>query len=317
MKRILTLLAAAISLAATPHPLGWRSNPNHSKGLTQIQAHPLFRAAPLPAAASVQAGLPSVYDQLNLGSCVAQAGAAAFDYQWRQRTSFFIDPGPSRLDIYQNALRHDGNFPSDYGTYTSSVLWVLKNKGVLLENSWPYNTVNLSAHAPTKYTPERSHYAAVTTYDVSNTDHGYSFKQAIANAHLPVMVGGLVTAQIFDVTAADPFIPEPVGKNVGGHELLGVAYDDNLVHNGIKGWVLLRNSWNTTWGKAGYGWISEHHLFESKRFEDFGAVETTGPRVVHHRTPAASPVSGSSEVSSPQRSVIRWPWQKSATPVLK
>jgi C1A family cysteine protease len=311
MKRLLIALSIVASLAATPHPLGWKSNPHHSRDLKQIQSHPLFKAAPLPPAASVESGQSKVYDQFYLGSCVANAGSAALDYQWKQRTGFWIGPtqtGPSRLDLYQNCLRHDGNFPHDYGTYTSSCLWVLKNKGVLTELSWPYNPANLSAHAPTNFSVDRKHFAAVSTYDVSNTDHGYSFKQCIANAHLPVMIGGWVKNGIFRVTADNPFIPdEPNGKIAGGHEMLGVAYDDNLVHDGIKGWVLLRNSWSETWGKKGYGWMSQQQLFNPKRFEDFGAVELTGPRVVKHRTSA---VRGSSETSSPQRKTIRWPWQK-------
>lgn len=280
MKHLLiALLFLAGSLDAAPvkrRPLGWKSAPRHSKGLTQLTQHPRYRTAPLPPAASVEANLPPVYDQLWLGSCVANAAAAAFEQNWKTRTGFFADP--SRLDIYQNCLRHDGVFPRDYGTYTTTVLWVLKTKGTLREQTWRYLPGNLSAHAPTDKRRERAKYAAVDTFDVSNTDNGYSLKQAIANAKLPVLVGGYVFEDIFSVSASEPFIPMPRGKPVGGHEVLAVAYDDNLIHNGQKGFVKIRNSWGA-WGDGGNAWIAYAYIFNPKYWEDFGAIQVTGRRI--------------------------------------
>lgn len=316
MKRLLVLLFLAGSLAGhleaqqPRRPFGWKSNPNHARGLTQFTRHVAYRAAPLPASASVdEAHLPDTYDQLFIGSCVAQAAAAAFDHNWKARTGYFAKP--SRLDIYQNCLRKDGVFPRDYGTYTSTVLWVLKNKGTLLEATWGYNPNYLSAHAPTDKKRQRQKYAAVTTFDVSNTDNGYSVKQAIANAKLPVLVGGYVYEGIFHVKKADPFIPMPSGKPVGGHEMLAIAYDDNMVHGGQKGFVKLRNSWADEWGDSGDAFAPYAYIFNPKYFEDFGAIQVTGRRVV---TPRASSVRGSSEDSSPSRSTLRWPWQKTKAP---
>ncbi len=278
------------------HPLGWRSAPDHAKGLKQLAFHPAFRAAPLPAAASVEDNLPPVYDQGNIGSCVAQGAAAPFDRNWKIRTGHFVTP--SRLDIYQNCLRHDGNFPRDYGTYVSTAMWVLKNKGVLKESTWPYVIENLSAHAPTAWRNERARQAAITTYDVSNTDNGYSVKQAIANAKLPVIVGGYVYTQIFNVKASDPFIAMPTGRKEGGHCMVAVAYDDNLQHDGQRGFVKLRNSWGEEWGAHGMAYIPYAYIFNPKMFEDFAAVETTGKRVVKSKTSPA-----------PTRA-LRWPWQR-------
>lgn len=292
---VLALLAAPLE-AQQRRPLGWKSDPKHSAGLRQLVTHPRYRAAPLPPAASVKDKMPPVYDQHTLGSCVAQAAAAAFDHNWRMRAGYFVQP--SRLDIYQNCLRHDGSFPRDVGTYTSSALWVLKNKGVLLERTWPYVGTNLSARAPADYKRQRQKYAAVSTYDVSNTDNGYSVKQAIANAELPVMAGGYVYEGIYRVNKSDPFIPMPAGKPIGGHEIVFVSYDDNMVHGGQKGFVEVRNSWSENdWGDKGHGWMPYAYAFNPKLFEDFGCVEVTGRRVVKSR----SAVRSQSVESSPQR----------------
>lgn len=274
----LLFLAGQLEAQQPRRPLGWRSNPTHQKGLKQLVTHLRYRAAPLPPAASVEANLPGVYDQFTLGSCVAQAAAAAFDHNWKTHAGYFVQP--SRLDIYQNCLRRDGSFPRDVGTYTSSALWVLRNKGTLRERSWPYVGTNLSAHAPTDFKRQRQKYAAISTYDVSNTDNGYSVKQAIANAKLPVLVGGYVFEQIFNVKKSSPFIEMPGSKQVGGHEMLVVAYDDNLEHNGQKGFVKVRNSWGKDWGDGGDAYMPYGYVFNPKLFEDYGVIEVTGRRVV-------------------------------------
>jgi len=288
MKRLSILLAVLIGFAATPqpkrHPLGWRPSPHGVKAAQPLTAHPRYRAEPLPAAASVEKRLPPVYDQLNLGSCVANASAAAFDMQWKQQKKYFCFP--SRLDLYQNCLKHDGVFPRDSGTFCSTALWVLRNRGILLESRWPYDPSKLGERGPIPGS-QRAFHSAIKSYEVPNTDHGYSVKQAIANAHLPVVIGGYVYGQIYEATKDSPFIGMPQGPKAGGHSILVVAYDDNLVHNGIKGWVKIRNSWSESWGDNGYAWMPYAYVFNPKQMEDFFAIELVGRRP---QQPKSSPV---------------------------
>lgn len=265
---------AAVAHADTPHPLtGWKSNPHHAKGLQQLPR----RAMPVPAAASLRDQMPPVYDQGNIGSCTANAGAGAFDYVWKLDTGSFIFP--SRLDLYQNELRHDGNFPQDAGSYTSSILWVLQKQGVALEKCWPYVPANLAKTATACANQTRKNYKAVTAYDVPNDDNGRTIKDCLANRKIPVLTGGYVFTPIFtpiyDVGTRRWFVDMPKGKVQGGHEMLIVGYDDNLVIGKLKGFALVRNSWGTDWGDKGYAWFPYAYLFDPKWFEDNGAIQVT------------------------------------------
>ncbi|MDH7599861.1 MAG: C1 family peptidase, partial [Sedimentisphaerales bacterium] len=57
-----------------------------------------------------------------------------------------------------------------------------------------------------------------------------------------------------------PF-PSPRERMEGGHAVMAVGYDDTLeITNKFgnlktKGALLIRNSWGTTWGDHGYGWL--------------------------------------------------------------
>ncbi|MDO8438591.1 MAG: C1 family peptidase [Nitrosomonadaceae bacterium] len=58
-------------------------------------------------------------------------------------------------------------------------------------------------------------------------------------------------------------LPQLAGKKiVGGHAVAAVGFDDGLkIRNNppgaaeTTGTLLIRNSWGTGWGAAGYGWL--------------------------------------------------------------
>jgi C1A family cysteine protease len=63
-------------------------------------------------------------------------------------------------------------------------------------------------------------------------------------------------------------IPYPSTSDVvlGGHSLMAVGYDDSIEIRNIKsetsfkGAFLIRNSWGTSWGDLGYGWLPYEYL---------------------------------------------------------
>jgi len=274
MKHILPLLLLAwplVTFAAQPYALGWKSSPTHSKGLRQLPR----MAVPVPSKASLESLMPPVYDQGSIGSCTANAGCAAFDFKWKVQHGEFVTP--SRLDLYQNELRHDGNFPNDAGSYTSSILWVLVNQGVARDTCWPYNPSKLAYAAPKCANDSRGQWKAVKAYDVPNDDNGQSVKRCISILKIPVLTGGYVYQSIFnpikDRSTGEWYVPMPSGRSVGGHEILICGYDDNLVIAKRKGWARIRNSWGTTWADKGYSWIPYDYIFNPRQFEDNGSIE--------------------------------------------
>ena len=49
---------------------------------------------------------------------------------------------------------------------------------------------------------------------------------------------------------------------VGGHAVLAVGFDDQKKIGKEKGALLIRNSWGTTWGDGGYGWLPYKYVLD-------------------------------------------------------
>ena len=89
---------------------------------------------------------PPVYNQFQLGSCVANATAAALRFAWKNSLVHYSTPyeefDPSRLWIYYYARLLDKPGRDlefrDSGCQIRNALKVLKNKGVCAEVDWPY-----------------------------------------------------------------------------------------------------------------------------------------------------------------------------------
>ena len=95
---------------------------------------------------NLEASCPPVYHQFALGSCVANATAAALRFAWKNSAVHISIPyeefDPSRLWIYYYARlldnkRNDLEF-RDTGCQIRDALKVLKKKGVCTEEAWTY-----------------------------------------------------------------------------------------------------------------------------------------------------------------------------------
>lgn len=280
--RILHLLtlSAVVALSANlpaqeaHHLTGWKSNPHHAAKLKQFVHHPEFAATIVPDRVDISGEMPRVYDQGNEGSCVANSAVAAFEHQWKIQHNAFA--GLSRQGLYRDLLIHDGNYPQDAGSYTSSALWVFSNKGVGLESSYPY-VVGSWTKTPSKvYTTQAATYKSVTAYDVDSTDH-ISIMKALAKDK-PVMFGGYVYAAIESLTKTNYFNPPPKGKPIGGHERVIVGYDRKLTHvfsgKTYTGFYWVRNSWGPDWGSNGHSWEPMSVIEDPRINEDFAVIDT-------------------------------------------
>src|SRR5436190_23995149 len=93
--------------------------------------------AALPTKVDLRRQMPPVYDQGQLGSCTANAIAAAYEFdQLAEKQPDFM---PSRLFIYFNERTMEGTVDTDSGAMIRDGIKTVAKVGVCPENEWPYD----------------------------------------------------------------------------------------------------------------------------------------------------------------------------------
>lgn len=225
--------------------------------------------ATLPSRVDLRPWCSPIENQLNLGSCTAHAGVGLYEYFERRAFGRHIDG--SRLFLYK-ATRDFLNWTGDTGAYLRSTMAAMALFGIPPEDYWPYNTSSFDIDPPSFVWQFAEHFEAMVYYrlDPQGTRVADLLARikAYAAAGLPSMFGFTVYSSISQA-AANGFIPLPSpGERVlGGHAVDVVGYDDsikirNTNPNGLEttGALLIRNSWGTSWGQAGYGYLPYEYV---------------------------------------------------------
>jgi C1A family cysteine protease len=232
-------------------------------------------------AASVPASLPSIVDlrqycspiedQGQLGSCTANATAGLVEYFERRAHGRFIDA--SRLFLYK-ATRDLLHWTGDSGAYLRSAMGALALFGVPPEEYWPYNIGSYEVEPSSFLYSFAGNYRAIKYYrlDPAGTTPAALLTRIKTNlaAGLPPIYGFTVYNSISQAATSGK-IPFPAhGDRVaGGHANLLVGYDDHMTitnaNNGATttGAFITRNSWGTSWGDHGYGYLPYDYVTHS------------------------------------------------------
>lgn len=202
-------------------------------------------AADLPPTADLRGSCPpGVYDQGALGSCTANAIAAAVECA--RITAGRASTIPSRLFIYYNERVIERTVRLDSGASIRDGIKTACKQGVCDETLWPYDIEQFTTRpsAPA-YTAAAAH--RVTAYERIGADLD-SMRGALASGH-PFVSGFTVYDQFQSAKVAKsgvlnlPLTRESV---LGGHAVLTVGYNDASRR------FLVRNSWGPRWGQSGY-----------------------------------------------------------------
>jgi C1A family cysteine protease len=220
----------------------------------------------LPKEVDLRPNCPPVYDQGDLGSCTANAigGAIEFD-QIKQGIKEFT---PSRLFIYYNERVIEGSIGEDAGAQIRDGIKSVNEAGVPPESLWPYNE--------SKFTdkPDESAYTEALlhqTIDYGRVGQSKKSLQQVLAAGYPIIFGFSVYESFRDI-GSDGIqkLPRPTEMLEGGHAVLMVGY--TMIRK-IFYWIV-RNSWNTDWGKLGYWFMPEKYATNPDLADDFWSIRT-------------------------------------------
>lgn len=205
----------------------------------------LVKKRELPLSVDWRKICPAIYDQGQLGSCTANAIAALVEIDCikQHRVPVWV---PSRLFIYYNERFMENTVDSDSGAMIRDGIKSLNLYGYVPESEWPYVESKFAVTPATNvYTDALKNSVAIKDYGSVPQDL-YDMKVAIASGY-PIVIGFTVYESFMSAEVAKTgHVPMPHAgeQSVGGHAVLIVGYN-------ASGWIV-RNSWGSGWGMAGY-----------------------------------------------------------------
>ena len=209
---------------------------------------------------------PPVYDQGKLGSCTANAIAAAYEYDMlkQKETNIFV---PSRLFIYYNEREMEGHVDQDSGAEIRDGIKSINTQGVCPETEWPYDVSKFKDKPPQQaYSDAKNHVSVKYQRVEQDLEH---MKECLSQG-LPFVFGFMVYESFESKDVANTGImvmPKRGEKLLGGHAVMAVGYDDD------KQVIIVRNSWTTSWGDNGYFYMPYDYIKSNYYCNDFWVVQ--------------------------------------------
>jgi C1A family cysteine protease len=247
----------------SPSWYGWTPDlPDHRDLMFRA---PLARLGALPNRVDLRPDCPPVYNQGALGSCTANAIAAALQFDQMKQAAPDVFP-PSRLFIYYNERVIEHTVGEDAGAMIRDGIKSVSKQGAPHETLWPYVIAKFRTRPSARaYADARAHPAVLYQ---RLTPVGDQLRGCLTEGY--PFVFGFSVYESFETDSVARSgrvpMPKPKEKMVGGHAVLAVGYDHPREH------FIVRNSWGSKWGQRGYFTMPYSYVLAANLCDDFWMI---------------------------------------------
>jgi C1A family cysteine protease len=244
---------------------GWKPEKPDIRDKPYEQIKPKMRSTSLPSVVDLKEFMPPIWDQGDIGSCVAQSIASALMYE-RIKTKQFPEFVPSRLFIYYNTRAAEGTLNEDAGAEIRYGIGTVTKLGFCDESLWPYVENNFKKRPPAKAYRNAEQYKAVEYFRLQNQNLN-ELRTCLASGY-PFVFGFTVYLKSIEQADKDGFVrmPAMTDKVDGGHAVVCCGYDDS------KKLFLIHNSWGTDVGQKGYYYMPYDYVTNLNLSDDFWTI---------------------------------------------
>ena len=250
------------------HYYGWKRDKKDSRDLYhQFKLNHVHKSI---KTVDMRDHCPTIYDQGALGSCSANAIAAAYEFDEMKQNEENVFT-PSRLFIYYNERVMDGSVDEDDGAEIRDGIKSIHKIGVCPEKMWSYD-IDKFADKPSE-----------KCYEDAKLHHSVEYRRVRQNLGqmkhcliegFPVVFGFNVFESFDDdwskiKEGGDGVMPIPKeGEKVdGGHAVVCCGFDDN------KKAFIIRNSWGEDWCIDGYFYMPYEFMLNQEWCGDFWTIK--------------------------------------------
>lgn len=197
----------------------------------------------LPSHVDLIPDVEEVENQMQTGSCTANAAASALEIAYKRagRSKDF-----SRLYNYWYS-RVIGEIRGDNGAYPRDVCKALNKHGICLESTWEFDVQkNLNVEPSVDAQTEAKEYPVHEYARLESEDIVTEIKKSVASG-IPVMTSIRVSKEFNSLGSNwkthdwNPNVDE-----LGSHQVLIIGYNDEAKR------FLAQNSWGNIWGDGGF-----------------------------------------------------------------
>jgi len=242
----------------------------------------------LPTSIDLRPYFSPIDNQGNLGSCTAHAADSLVEYYERRASGGYIDLSRRFVYLVTRKLMGKG-FEGDTGATIRATMGALALIGAPPEKYWEYDIDEFNEEPPAFVYALAHDFTAAKYFRLDFDPLGTPRKMLLDRirqyvaAGVPPMFGFAVYSSITQAQTTGK-IPFPVqgDHQVAGHAVVVAGYDDaikikNTAPNTAEttGALLIKNSWGTSWGLAGYGWLPYEYVLQGLTADWWSLLQLT------------------------------------------